>query len=651
MCGIFGLATKKKSDFDSNLLKKTVDDFFKLSESRGKEASGLAVRTKKAIYVYKQPIPAHKMIKSKGYKKITNKLFNEKHITIIGHSRLATNGFQAINDNNQPVIKNNLVGIHNGIITNVNTLLEQNKEIKRKYEVDSEIILDLIQLFNKDKNKNSLIRAIQSTFEQIEGSASIALLFNNNHYLALATNTGSLYLSNEKDYLIFASEKYILEQLSEKKISHLKAGQGCLIDLDNLKIDQFCLKNENLTNSSENIQTEKVEILDLSPQDKNTGIRPISLLDSEKNLLQYNEDLNLKRCTKCILPESFPNIEFDQNGVCNFCRNHKKIKPLEKEELEKVLDNYRSNSNQPDCLMPFSGGRDSSYGLHYVKNVLKMNPVAYSYDWGMITDLARRNQARICGKLGIEHILVSADIKKKRDNIRKNVKAWLKKPDLGIIPLFMAGDKQYFYYTNEVRKKTKTKLIIYCENPLEKTDFKASFCDVKPISNQNKQIFALSLFNKINLASYYAKQFISNPSYINSSLLDTLFGYYSMYMMKHNYLLLYNYISWNEEKIISTLIDQYNWETVPDTKLTWRIGDGTAPFYNYIYHTVVGFTENDTFRSNQIRRGLISREKALELIKKENQPHYQSIKWYFEQIGIDFKEAIKTINSIPKKYE
>ena len=78
-----------------------------------------------------------------------------------------------------------------------------------------------------------------------------------------------------------------------------------------------------------------------------------------------------------------------------------------------------------NLLVGVSGGRDSIYGLHYIKTVLGLNPVAYTYDWGMVTDLARRNVSRICGKLGIEHILVSADIPQKREYIRKNVDAWL----------------------------------------------------------------------------------------------------------------------------------------------------------------------------------------------------------------------------------
>jgi len=64
-------------------------------------------------------------------------------------------------------------------------------------------------------------------------------------------------------------------------------------------------------------------------------------------------------------------------------------------------------------VFPFSGGRDSSYALHYIVKELGLKPIAFSYDWGMLTDLGRRNQARMCGKLGVEHILISADIRKK----------------------------------------------------------------------------------------------------------------------------------------------------------------------------------------------------------------------------------------------
>ena len=50
-----------------------------------------------------------------------------------------------------------------------------------------------------------------------------------------------------------------------------------------------------------------------------------------------------------------------------------------------------------------------------------MNAITYTYDWGMVTDLARRNIAKVCGKLKVENIIVAADIHWKRENIRKNI--------------------------------------------------------------------------------------------------------------------------------------------------------------------------------------------------------------------------------------
>ena len=96
--------------------------------------------------------------------------------------------------------------------------------------------------------------------------------------------------------------------------------------------------------------------------------------------------------------------------------------------------------------------------------------------------------------------------------------------------------------------------------------------------------------------------------------------------------------------------DEYDWEVATDTKSTWRIGDGTASFYNYIYYTIAGFSEIDTFRSNQIREGMISSEEGLRFAEEENFPRYESLKWYLEILGLDFVRIIKSINCIPRIY-
>lgn len=187
----------------------------------------------------------------------------------------------------------------------------------------------------------------------------------------------------------------------------------------------------------------------------------------------------MKYCKKCILPESMPLIKFDHQGICNYCNNHKKIKYQGKEALEKILAPYRSKHGEPDCLVAFSGGRDSAYGLHYLKKELGMNPIAYTYDWGMATDTARRNQAKLVGKLGVEHIIVAADIDKKRRNIRKNIEAWLKHPHLGAVTLFMAGDKQCEFYARKIAHQNGIKKIIFCRgNELENEEFKWGYCGI-----------------------------------------------------------------------------------------------------------------------------------------------------------------------------
>lgn len=634
MCGIFGLITKNDSEIRPEKIKAITNSLFKLSESRGKEAAGIAIKTTNSVSIFKRPVSASKMIKSDEYNNFIKQEINQKPLTIIGHSRLVTNGLQATNDNNQPVAKENAITIHNGIIVNDKELFDKFPELKKQYDVDTEIILDLVQYFYK--KENSVIKAVQETYKQIEGAASIGLIFKNLPYLILTTNTGSLYVceSQKTGIIVFASEKYILKQLikrsglnnllNSENIYQIKPRTGKVINTNDLKIENFEFEIKQEYQSFE-------------------------AKDVIENKLSISEP-NLKRCNKCILPETFPYIEFDENGICNYCRNYQKQETKGTEELKTILEKYRSKNGEPDCIIAFSGGRDSSYGLHYIKDILKMNPVAFTYDWGMVTDLARRNQARICGKLGVEHILISADINKKRGNIRKNILAWLKKPDLGIIPLFMAGDKQYFYYANKLRKQMNIKLIIYSENPLEKTDFKSGFCGIKPRFDI-KHVYNLGLKNKIKLAFFYFKQFIKNPPYVNSSIIDTVWAYIASYFSSHKYLYLFQYIKWDENEINHALINTYNWETAVDTKSTWRIGDGTAPFYNYIYYTVAGFTENDTFRSNQIREGVVTRGQALNFIKTENLPRQESLKWYTNQIGIDLDKTLKIIDSIPKLYK
>ena len=678
MCGIFGILNSRNA-LDRRAFRATADDLFQLSESRGKEAAGLAILTPSEIRVYKRAVSAHRLIRSPGYRRffdsampVNGERREARPLALIGHSRLVTNGAQELHDNNQPVIRGGQVAIHNGIIVNDEALWHRFPSMERRYQVDTEVLLGLIRKLRDEGS--SLADAIRGGFAKIEGTAAVAVMFEDVNRLALATNYGSLYRITSLDggLHIFASELYILKRLREKayvrtllkgtEVRRIPAGEGLFFDTESMAIEAFPLSGDIADGSPAPDRANRV-IVDMkrSAPDLRAapGSRPIAGGPPPSMRVPSRFDRHfrrsraaisrLRRCTKCLLPETMPWVAFDAQGVCFYCRNYRKIKCRGRRALEATLAPFRSSNGEPDCIVAFSGGRDSSYGVHVLKTELGMTPVAYTYDWGMITDLGRRNQARMCGKHGIEHILVSADIRRKRANIRQNVTAWLKRPHLGSVPLFMAGDKQYFYFANKLRRQVGIRLIVLCVNMLEATSFKSGFAGVAPVLD-GEHAYTLTPAAKLRLAAFYTLQYLKNPRYINASLIDTVHAFFSYYMISHDYLNLYNYIPWDEDTIAQTLIEECDWEMAGDTDTTWRIGDGTASFYNYIYYVVAGFTENDTFRSNQIREGMICRREGLEIVERESVPRYESLKWYCDTIGIDFEDAIDRINRIPPLY-
>ncbi len=680
MCGIFGIMAAGQSNVPTDLVEESVKRLFRLSESRGKESAGLALLSGDSISVLKQPIPASRFIRTSTYRRVLGNIVRNgngnghlRHpVAIMGHSRLVTNGAQEDNRNNQPVVAGDIVGIHNGIIVNDRELWQKYPDMQRRYEVDTEVLLSLIRRFCRQGD--SLPEAAKRAFEAIDGCAAVSLFFSDFDHVLLATNNGSLYLcqSRTSPFCLYASEEFILRQmlrssdlreaLGDYELIPLRSGEGRLLDLNAGAITAFSFRGNGATMPDIRATGRARRVVDLSTEmeSETRGYRTAAY---SPHVAKGNDDPSLlavdhiridalRRCKRCILPETFPYITFDENGVCSYCQRHEISTPLGHDALVKAVERFRRSNDAPDVLVGVSGGRDSCYGLHYIKEELGLNPIAYTYDWGMVTDLARRNVSRMCARLGVEHILISADIAWKRSNIRKNVKAWLRKPDLGMIPLFTAGDKQFFYYANQLKKRTGIGLFLFCAGTrYETTDFKVGFSGISR-GPADGTLSSLSIRSKMRLVSYYGRQYLGNPAYINASVWDTMFAFFASYMMPHDYHYLFHYIPWDEDEIMRTLLDKYDWELATDTKATWRIGDGTAPFYNYIYYTVAGFSEMDTFRSRQIRDGVLDRSKALELAREENKPRYEAIKWYLNSIAMDipFNDVIKTINDIPKLY-
>ncbi len=680
MCGIFGLIIKDKTKYNTDTISQVLNRVALLSETRGKDSSGICFRNDnlKSYSTIKATKPISELLKEEKFIELLRanvKSFvdeNSKTFISFGHSRLVTNGSQLKDENNQPIIKDGIIAIHNGIIVNVDDLWRKHPQINREYEIDTEVMLSMIRHYLNNGDAPEI--AVERTLTEIYGTVATALFFDDLSEAVLATNNGSLYYAtNNVDFLVFASESFILNRLiretrieaksGQLSVVHLQANSGITINLNDLTFRDFTIGN-GLDSGKYKLPlpVTKYGLENFSIEGKNSD-RSVIVdvdkfhLDSEnpkkRTLLEYNIDKisQLKRCSKCLLPETFPFIHFDGKGECNYCRNYiRKNQPKPLSALKELVAPYKKTNGQPDCLVPFSGGRDSTFVLHFVKKELGLNPIAYTYDWGMVTDLGRRNIARVCGKLGVENIIVAADINMKRRNIRLNIEAWLKNPQLGMIPIFMAGDKQFFKYANQVKKQANIDLNIWGINFLENTDFKVGFCGVAP-DWEKEMIYSMSAKRKAQLFGFVGKNFIQSPTYLNASLIDTFDSFLSRYTNpRKDYYHFFDFYEWNEGEIENILINEYDWETSKDLKSTWRIGDGTASFYNYIYYTVAGFSEFDTFRSNQIREGMMSRREALELVYDENKPRYESLRWYLEIVGLNYEDVIRRVNQIPKLY-
>ena len=673
MCGIFGLLFSPDAPVDRRGLDALVHRCYRLAESRGKEAAGLAVILRDRIEVVKRPVNARRFLRDPQTRATLRAALDEAaaghSFMVVGHTRMVTNGSPDNPDNNQPVIRDGLVCLHNGIIVNDLDLWRRHAELRRQYEVDTEVLLALIA--ESRRNGRPAAWSLANGLATARGANTVALLDAGEDALMLATTNGSLFTVRSADgsAFMFASEDYILSQLCAAPAvksafegaqpAQLTSRHALLVRFDDLRPQPFVVPapgEQPTAASTLPADAPRAAPRRLVDQRLQAGAPSVPApgagdLRELERLLRVDESrvAAQRRCRQCLLPETFPFIEFDGAGVCQFCKDPKPIRPHSESDLKAIADRHRRDGAAANCLVPISGGRDSCYSLHYIKKVLGLNPVAYTYDWGMVTDLARRNISRMCEGLEVEHLLIAADIRRKREFIHMNVAAWLRRPHLGTIPLFMAGDKQFFYYSDMLSRQMKLPLVIFSMNRLERTEFKVGFCGINDKAVHSKT-YGLTAMNKVRLMLFYAGQFLANPGFMNASLVDSAAAYASYYVLPQRYISLFDYIDWNERQIHDTILGQYDWETAPDSRSTWRVGDGTAPFYNYIYYKVAGFSEHDTFRSNQIRSGLIDRERALAGLAEENRPRVESFKWYCDTIGIDALAAARAINAIPELY-
>ena len=119
----------------------------------------------------------------------------------------------------------------------------------------------------------------------------------------------------------------------------------------------------------------------------------------------------MKICNQCILPETFPGIKFDDNGICNHCRragssstDTDEQKAGYRAKLDRLVEGCKGSASSYDVIMAYSGGKDSTYSLKLLRERYDLKTLALTFDNHFISPFAWKNIQTITDSLEVDHL-------------------------------------------------------------------------------------------------------------------------------------------------------------------------------------------------------------------------------------------------------
>jgi tRNA(Ile)-lysidine synthase TilS/MesJ len=119
----------------------------------------------------------------------------------------------------------------------------------------------------------------------------------------------------------------------------------------------------------------------------------------------------MRRCSVCVLPENFPGITIDQDGVCSLCRDftagHPPAAPARlMDTLSSLLADAKATNHRYDAVVAFSGGKDRSYLLHLLASRFGLRLLAVTFDNGFVSATCFANMRNVVSALAVDHVVV-----------------------------------------------------------------------------------------------------------------------------------------------------------------------------------------------------------------------------------------------------
>ena len=279
--------------------------------------------------------------------------------------------------------------------------------------------------------------------------------------------------------------------------------------------------------------------------------------------------------------------------------------------LRKLLEKYHGKGDSYDCIVPISGGKDSTYVLYSAVKEFGMRALALNYDSGFATDQAKRNLEKAIESLQVDFVRITSkhDIQKKC--LKDCIEAWAAKPSSEYFPELCYGCREGFLEgAYRIAAKKGVPLILLGKSEVEKDSSKIAF-------HKHHRSYYVHL----------AIRFLRNPHYLHPRRLYHFLLVQAPKLHNHVHRLIsksaplvvhwFDYIPYDDRRILPTVIEKMGWSKPASSASSWRFDCKIGAVKDKMYRQK-GFNMKEEVYSKMIREGTLTRQAALNLIEQEN---------------------------------
>lgn len=342
--------------------------------------------------------------------------------------------------------------------------------------------------------------------------------------------------------------------------------------------------------------------------------------------------MNIKICTKCIYDQKILGINFDKNGICNYClqiesllKEYKTGLPEGENIFNLILNEIKDigKNKKYDCIIGVSGGTDSSYLLHLAKKVWGLKPLAVHYDNTWNSAIATININKMLKQLDIDLYTHVVDNKEVDDIFKSFFFA-------GVPELEASTDLAYAYLLRIVSKKFNIKYILEGHSFVTEgiSPLGLNYFDGKYIKEIHKK------FGKIKLKTY---PLLTLTKFLKSIIFDRV-----------KFIRPFWYINYSKESAQQFLKDKYNWKYYGGHHLENRM----TAFYHQVYLPQKFNVDLRTLSLSALARsGIMKRDDAINELKKKRNIDNSLIKLFKKRLNLTDMEYNNVMNSEPNYWQ